>query len=132
MLQRVSIPMRSLVIAFVSVALVAGAVMPARAEVTLEEYRRMKSAAEQGDRPSLLIMVSILSGLMDGIEEVNAAHQERGEKPLICLPSNPRPTVRQMMAALEDEFQARRGLWTDKRILGHAATEALRRRWPCK
>lgn len=130
--QRRSIPMRGLIAAFVSFALVAGGVMPAGAEVTLEEYRRMKSAAEQGDRPSLLVMVSILGGVMDGIEEVNAAHRERGEKPLLCLPLNPRPTIREMMAALEDEFQAQRGFWTDNRYLGHAATEALRRKWPCK
>lgn len=118
--------------AVLCLVVVASLATPAQAEVALGEYRRMKLAVEQGDRSSGIGLNLLLNGLMDGIEAVNAAYREKGEKRLICLPQNPRPTARDVLFALEDEFQARRAFWTDERSLAFATMMALQRRYPCK
>ncbi len=86
----------------------------------------------QGNRSSLNGSILLLNGLMEGIEAVNAAYREGGQKPTICLPQNPRPNVRDLDLALEDEFRARREFWTDERSLAFATMMALQRRYPCK
>ncbi|MCX8100707.1 MAG: hypothetical protein N3D77_05640 [Geminicoccaceae bacterium] len=119
--------------AVLAAVVLAAAVAPARAELTIADYLAI-ARGEAAVRPDFAIVY--LAGALDGLEAANAAARARG-RAFYCVAEERAPSVAELKPALDEllalAVEQQRDFERYARIvtIGTVSLTALARRFPC-